>query len=415
MPALDRSGPVMYVRIGPARSTSVQRLPLDMRLVSLSFDQDEAKADNLHLTIDNHDLKQFDQPLIAVGNVVEACWGYPGAMGRVREATVTKISGFLQLKVECKGKSHVANLIAKTRVFERMRRSDVAAQLAAEHGLASATFIDQTAVVFDLIPQARLTDAQFLRELAHKEGFDYYEDATGFHFHERKVGAKPLRTFRYFTDPAGGDVESVNVEGDVTSKPALVIHAGRDPLTKQSFAAAGSDASTAGRPVSAPVALVNVSKVGAVDLASLAKARADAASAGTYTAASTALNQPDAQTQANAGFTRSQQKALEVTLHCVGDALVEAKTVVTLAGFAALLDGNYHVKNARHVVGPGYKMTLKLTRDGVGAQTGLGANAPDADGKVNTGAGPASTDQTPWVSINPATGQVTWQVGGQKP
>ncbi len=411
--ALDRSGPVFYARVGAAGSQSPARLPVGVRLMSMTFDEEEAKADELTLTVDNHDLSHFDNPLFAVGNVVEVCWGYPGAMGRVRECTVTKVGGGTQLKVACKGKSHVANLVARSRVFTNVRRSDVARQLAEEHGLGAVADVDETAVVLDHVAQSRETDAQFLRGLAHKEGFDYGEDGTGFHFHARRVGARPVRRFTYSVG-SPGDVESFTVEGDVTAKPAVVVAAGRDPLTKEDFSARGDDAGTAGRPAGAPVALVSFTKAGAVDLAGLAKLQAGAADAGVHVVATTAKTKEDAQVQVNATFTRSQQKAVKVTLHCVGDALVEAKQVVELAGFGRVLDGNYHVSSAKHPVGPGYKMTLKLTRDGVGSQSGMGANAPDAEGKVNDARGPAAVDQAPFASVG-KDGAVSWKVGGPKP
>lgn len=415
--ALDRSGPVFYAKVGNAGAAAATRIPVDIRLISLSFTEDEAKQDTLALTVDNHDLANFDTPLFAVGNVVEAAWGYPGAMSRVRECSITKITGSLQLKVECKGKSHVANLIAKSRTFDNMRRSDVAVQIAKEHGAGQFgldIIVDDTPVTFDRILQVRETDQAFLRRLAGKEGFDYYEDQSGFHFHARRVGDAPIRRFTYFTDPGGGDVESFNVEGDITSKPALIIAAGRDPLLKENFAPYSDDKSQPGRVTNAPVPIVAVNDAFAYDLASIAKARANATSAGTHTMASTAGSKADAQAQANAAQTRSTQKAVKVTIHCVGDATIEAKQTVELKGFGRTLDGNYHVSNVQHKLGPGYKMTLKLTRDGVGSKTGFGANDPNTDGKVNSASGPNNTNTSPFAVVNDNF-SVSWRTSGQRP
>lgn len=410
---LDRSSPVFFVKVGNAGSQSADRLPVDIRVVSLAFDEEEAKQDVLTLTIDNHDLANFDNPLFAIGNVVEAQWGYPGAMGKVREMTVTKVSGFLQLKVECKGKSHTANLVPRTRVFRNMRRSDIARQIAQERGLSDVATIVDTPVTFDDILQCRQTDAAFLRELAHKEGFDYYEDVNGFHFHPRQVGAPAVRRFTYFIDGVG-DVESVNVEGDITAKPAVIVAAGRDPLLKENFAPYSNDQNSPGRPTNAATALGTTPKIDVTVAGNTgAITQPVDTDAPAHRVLSTAINSDDAKAQASAAFNRAQQKAVKVTLHCVGDALIEAKQVVELHGFGKVLDGNYHVSSSKQIVGPGFKMTLKLSRDGAGSQTGMAAASPDTDGNTNTTKGPNQTDQTPVATPDPKTGAINFVVGGQ--
>ena len=457
--ALDRSAPVFFIQVQPAGVATTQRPPVDIRVISLSFDEEEAKQDVITLTVDNHDLAAFESPMFAIGTKIITSWGYPGAMGKTREGSVTKVSGSLQLKVECKGKSHLANLIAKTRIFTNVRRCDVALQLATEHGQAAVATIDETpgvvmrpmsgaawgGVVYSQITQSRMTDAAFLRDLAHREGYDYHEDVNGFHFHARRVGAAPIRTFTYFNDPKQGDVESFSVEGDVGAAPALVVGVGRDLDTKQSHTVVGG---TKGAAVDAPTRLLNAKTGGynakalaaAVEilqgsqaaynveqlasgpkgeltpdqalpfLSMIAEAKADGRGGGIHVFASTGKTKAEDQAAANAGASRSQQKAVKVTLHCVGDALVEAKQVVTLKGFGRMLDGNYHVTSAKHVVGPGYKMTLKLAREGHGTNT----NAPGTDGVVNKGVGPNASSKGVFV-VPGSTGGVTFHPAGTPP
>lgn len=409
--ALDRSNPVMFVRIGPAGSQSFQRIPVAIRLESLTFDEEERKQDVLSIMVDNHDLANFDTPLFAVGNVIEAVWGYPGAMSRVRECTITKITGSLKLKVECKGAAHVVNLVQQCRIFNNMKRSDIAAQIATEEGYSGANqLIQPTKTTLDQVLQVRMTNAQFLRDMAQRENYGFYIDSYGFHFHARKLLNTPTRTFEYFVGQGNGDIESFNVEGDITAKPAVVIASGRDPLLKSNFAVYSDNQNQPGRPTNASQSIFKAAAVYSASGALTVDPAAAADEGATTRRGTTRTTSDDAQTSVNASQSTAEQKAVKVTLHCVGDALIEAKQTVTLKGFGQTLNGNYYVAGAKHTLGPGYKMVLKLHRSGVGSSTGLGANADPSDGTDNTGTGPTAASQVPTVQFNP-DGSVSW-VGG---
>jgi hypothetical protein len=100
--------------------------------------------------------------------------------------------------------------------------------------------------------QARMTDAQFLRQLATREGFEFYVDFDGLHFHQRRLGQRPVRVFRWYTAPEVGEVLAINIENDVTAKPGAVRVRGRDPVTRRDIDERGSNATTT-RDTLAPV------------------------------------------------------------------------------------------------------------------------------------------------------------------
>ncbi len=82
-------------------------------------------------------------------------------------------------------RGHRLTLEQTSRTFEEMRLSDVAAQIAAEHGLSSST--DSSPIVTHLI-QASETDWAFLRRLADRIGFEVFVDDDRLHF--RRAGTR---------------------------------------------------------------------------------------------------------------------------------------------------------------------------------------------------------------------------------
>ena len=232
MTVRPRSEPVFYVKVAPEGGGS-ERVDLSDKVLSFQFEDSDKKADKLVLTVDNWDLSNFDDPVWRKGNILEVAWGYPGEMAPAREVVIQKVTGFQTLNIEGHAKSVLMNRVARCRVFENKSRSAVAAEIAKESGYGAALQdIEDTGEPLPLITQARLTDAQFLRRLAHQEGFEFYVDFDGLHFHQRRLGQKPVRAFRWYTAPEVGEVISINIENDVTAKPGVVYIVAFQPLDK---------------------------------------------------------------------------------------------------------------------------------------------------------------------------------------
>lgn len=378
MTVRPRTEPVFYVKVVP-EGGGAERVDLSERVLSFTFEDSEKKADKLVLSVDNWDLSNFDDPVWKKGNILEVSWGYPGEMAPARECVIQKVTGFQQLAVEAHAKSVLMNKLAKCRTFENKKRSDVAREVAEENGYgAQLQDIEDSAEVLPLITQARMTDAQFLRQLATREGFEFYVDFDGLHFHQRRLGQRPVRVFRWYTAPEVGEVLAVNIENDVTAKPGAVRVRGRDPLTRRDIDERGSNATTT-RDSLAPVIEIVDPETGSTRLerrnVSEEVRTTPEASAGT------------ARRVADARYRRSQQTTVELSATVLGDPNVLAKTVVEFQGISQRLSGKYFVKEAKHKIdSSGYTVELKCLRDGtseVGGAPSAGRpnreSAADAD------------------------------------
>jgi uncharacterized protein len=366
-----RTEPVLFVAVVP-EGHAATRVNLSEKVLSFTYEDSEHKADKLVLTVDNWDLQNFDDPVWKKGNLLDVSWGYPGDMAPTRRAVIQKVTGFQTLSIEAHASSVLMNKITRCRTFQHVRRSDVVRVIAQEHGFSAAfQDIEDTDHVLPVVTQARLTDAQLLRRLADREGFEFYVDFDGLHFHPRRFGQRPVRVLRWFTPPEVGEVLAINIDNDVTAKPGAVSVRGRDPLKKKDIDERGSNAKTA-RDTLAPVIEIVDPETGATRLE-----RRNIADDIRTTAEPSALT---AKREADARYRRAQQLTVELSATVLGDPSLLAKTVVEIQGISRRLSGKYYVKEAKHKIdGSGYTIDLKCLRDGHGA-----AGAP-SKGKPNHG------------------------------
>lgn len=361
MPVTDRSAPIFYVRVAPG--TGAESTPLDLsdRVTSFRYEDKERAADRLTLTVDNSDLLLFDDPAFKPGMHLEVTWGYVGAMAPARVCVVTKISGSLSLSVEARALSVLMNTKQQTRTFTGMRVSDVARRLARDYGYETDRIdIEETPNVLATIPQSRLTDAQFLRRLAEREGFEFWIDHEGFHFHTRRVDRAPVRVLTYFIDQEGGDIlDGWSIEDDITARPARTRARGRDPLERQDIDEEGSDETDRDRSTLASIRAIPDPETGAIRVErEVGQAEIHPTSA------------PDASTarrEARGRFRRTQQTAVKMRVPIIGDPDLLAKTVIEIRGMGRRLSQRYYVRDASHTIdGSGYTTELNIVSDGHG-------------------------------------------------
>ncbi len=195
IPQTDRSSPVFVVKIG----SGSERLDVSKLVTSFSYEDNESKADKLMLSVDNEDLSNFDDPIWQKGNRIQCSWGYSGAMAPQREVIIQSVKGFSILKIVAHAKSQTMNKKAVTRCFENKTRSEIVELIAKENGFSrKKQHIENTKEVIPISNQAALTDAQFIKRLAHFEGFEFFVDFDGLHFHRRRLGQKPIREVVYY-------------------------------------------------------------------------------------------------------------------------------------------------------------------------------------------------------------------------
>ncbi|MHB1843372.1 MAG: phage late control D family protein [Deltaproteobacteria bacterium] len=389
---MNRDAPLFVVKVAP-EGEDAQRLDLSERVLSFEYEDSDTKVDRLVLTLDNFDLAAFDEPWTRKGNLLDVAWGYPGNLAPTREVVIQKVTGFQVLSVEGHGRAMLLHRVVKSRVFENLTRSEVAQQVAKENGYDAAhQEIAETEERIAVLSQARESDAQLLARLARKEGFAFYVDGAALHWHPRRLGQAPIKTFRWYSDPNAGEVLSVHVENDLSGKPGAVRLKGRDPLQKQDIDVQGSNAKTK-RDVLAPV-------VELVD-PELGKSHLEARAASEETRPTAAPTDGLAKRQADADYVDTQRTTVELTLTVVGDPDLVAKSVIELQGLGQRLSGKYFVKEARHQLGSsGYTVALRLFRDGHG-ETGV-----TSKGRLNqtkaADSDPAALQQV--ETVDPETG-----------
>lgn len=352
-----RSEPFYWVSLVPKGAKKV-RVDLTQRVLSFDFEDIESKADKLSLTVDNWDLANFDTPVWRKGNIIEIGWGYAdGDHAPARQLIIKKVTGSVKLKVEAVSKSFLMDRVTKSKVFENQKRSDVVQTIAEENGFSADSIdIEDTKETMSSITQAKQTDARFLRKLAAREGFEFYVDFDGFHWHSRRIGQKPVRELKWFSDQRG-ELKSFNIDNDISPIPGGIpgrkTVRGRNPLTKKNFEFV-VDYAKDFSPHLAPQA-----EVTAELLSGLGNMARDVFDTTMEALPSVALRKERGRGQKRKFLTVKMKAAI------IGDPLLLAKTVVQISGIGNRLSGNYYVKSVRHKIsGNGYTSSLELLRDG---------------------------------------------------
>jgi uncharacterized protein len=397
MPPTDRSAPgVRLALFKNEKATVGESLDLGGRLLSFAFEDCEEKADKLTLELDNHDLALFDREELMGGAILEVSWGYPGQMSPPRRVVLKSMKGFLSLKVEGQALSALMNQQQKTRRWEKKSRADVVREVARENGYEGAfADLDDTKETLDVINQAAETDARLLKRLAVREGFAFFVDGSGLHWHRRRQQTPPTHTFTWLNDERG-EVLSVSVESELARRVGSSTVKGRDPLSKTTVESSSS-ADTAKRSTLGDTIEVVDPKSG---VTSLQKRNATATVATSAAGAKGKIAR-----EADARFVKAERETIKLAVQVVGDPTLAAKTVVEVRGISGLLSGKYYVTEAKHAIGSGgYTVDLKLKRDAKGKGSGQGDAKPQT-GDKNTAKTPPAGAKKEVEAIDPETGK----------
>lgn len=417
------SAPSILLSIIPPGGTEPVR-PDDARgwdrVLSLSVAEKLKTAPKATISIRNDDNRFPDDPMFDIGAVLVLQWGYyPRLMTPAREYIVQKWTpGVPVFKVEAHGKAVLMHKVKKVKTWENMTPVEVVRALARQNGYGDAVqdVEDFDTEVRPTITQRGYTDADMLRRIAkhHSVGgieLIWYVDGNGFHFHRKRIGAKPTVTKTYVRPPGEGDFKKFpTFEASPVAKPGKVAVAGIDPNTQKPITATASDDTTAGRPGLAPVKMV-------LDKATGEKTFQTAAATET-TKPTGATSQNQATKSAGATFARANSNPVKYSGELFGDPLVTIGIVIDTQGVGRRLSGNYHVTECVHDVKPGdFSQKIKTERDGLSA----GGTGPVAGtkAKVNDKPGPVDKPEEklePEMKIDGATGEKTikWKPGGGK-
>lgn len=373
MPVLDRSAPLLLVKLQVTKADEFRVVTDDV--LSFKFVDAERKADKATLTVRNDDLTQFDEPTWRKGSRLVFQWGYPAAMTPQRVAVITSVKGFKELTIEAQSESVLMNRSTRSRAFDGQRVSDIARSIAKEYGYGdSRQHIDDTGQVVEIVSQANRTDAQFLRRWASRLGFEFYVDFDGFHFHERRLGTRPVRVLRYHTDPQGGDIlGEPTVENDLTARPGKVRVKGRNSKTRTDIDESADNETDSERDTLAPVLELTVDPdTGAVASSIIPEERLGSES----TVVTADKDATTAQKRAKGRFRRAQMVAVKMGMSIAGDPLMLAKSIVQIEGMGKRLSIRYYVSEVTHNFSTGgYTCDLKLVSDGHGGHSTVSTKA----------------------------------------
>jgi hypothetical protein len=299
-------------------------------------------------------------------------------MAPTRACVIQKVRGSQKLTVEGYAKSILMHKLTRARKWQGLKRSQVALEICKEYGFTNPAeqFIEDTKQVFETIHQARLTDAQFLARMAKQEGFVFFVDFDGFHFHKRDLKQRPRRVLHWFADPNRGDVISFSVENDISALAGSVSVKARDAIRRATVEAKGGNAETQ-RDVLAPALEVTVDPKPKAIRNNRTAAQTPAAS---ELLCSPAPDMAAAKREADARYRTSQQTVVKLKATIVGDPRMLAKTIVEWRGLGKRLSGNYYVKTVTHKIeSGGYTCEVECIRDGHSEVGGT-----KSAGKVNT-------------------------------
>lgn len=367
----DRVAVFYYVALikGDGEAAAVD---LTRRVQSFQFTDREAGMDRLRLTINNSDLTNFDDPVFERGAKLRVAWGNGMSTAPPRDMVIKKVTGGRTLTVEAATKAGLAmDTEKKRRGFAKITRADVVRKIAKEHGFNNPD-IDDTPEIFEEITQGNLSDGQFMRKLAHLEGFEFFMDWSGLHWHRRRAGQAPAREYIYFT---GSEILDFDISNDVTRRPGKVKVKSRDPLGKVDIEASASNEEDQDRDVMQGVTAALDPETAAITLIPEAGYE--------QTVASNVASQQDADREAKGKFRKAAQGAVKMTLKLRGDPSLVAKTVIRVGGLGKRVSGLYYIKEISHTLDAsgGYSMDCKLITDGFQSRGGTKGGASGGGGE----------------------------------
>ncbi len=360
----DRDTPIVSVQFAETNRPGDKPTPVDLSdiITGLKYKDDEKKVDMVTFSVDNHDLSQFDNGIWENGTVLNISWGYPGNMSPARKCVIKKVNGRNPLNIEAHVVAVVMDQVRLSRTFKDMTRSQIVKQIAEESGYAGdRQFIQDTSSVLSSVTQAALTNAQFLKTLANKQGFQFFVDFDGLHWHERKTGGKPIRQYIWFSDPGQGDILEWGIEKDHKRKPTSCSFVGRDPIEKKDIEGKADNASVP------RVALGDlIEGVDAKTGASLGTRAMNTAHDERFP--SSARSSEDATEHAQGRYKNARLATNRLNFTVVGDPGLVGKAVVEILNISRSLSGRYYITELEHdLSGKEYLTHFKCMRDASGS------------------------------------------------
>lgn len=339
--------PTYYVRLGG------ERLPEDLaqRIMSVEIDEEDGKVPKVTVTFTNEDLAIIDDERIITGQPFVIRWGYLDTLswGEV-QGRVQKVTGFLTRRVIAYGEALAMAQQAESRVWNNVRYSDIAYEIATKWGLRPV--VAETLAVHEQVVQSNETDYKFLQRLAAEVGYVVECDGEQLRFGPKDFAATPVMTLVY--RGRDGTIISFDPTEEDAGEPGEVTVTSLDPIEKTTIVVQASN-ETVDRVAAGPVSFS--AETGAQVAVSPVNPEAK------MVIPSTAATAAEAKEQADAQFRRAEESIITAKLQVVGSPVLRVGRIITLQGVGKRYNGNWRIKKATHKIGSGYTVELQIERN----------------------------------------------------
>ncbi|MCL6434015.1 MAG: hypothetical protein K6T90_07310 [Leptolyngbyaceae cyanobacterium HOT.MB2.61] len=347
----DTSLPAIAVRI---HGTSNPELSLDIEQVTVTQDLESPSMVEIHLSnfdVISQEITWSDSSLLRLGTSIDVLMGYGTRLKPVISAEITglepEFSRETPPKLVVRGHDLRHRLLygRKTRSFTKMKDSAIAQQIASQQGLvAKAT---DTKVVLDYVMQHNQTDLEFLQERAQRIGYEVWVKDKTLYFQPHRHDAHKSLTLSLdfqsnlleFSPRLSSLTQASKVEvrgWDLKNKQAIVSRAGT-----------GNEVSLMGGVTSGAKALqrmVGSNSYSIVNRPVQSQAEADQMVMGQF----------------------NQRSLAYITGEgtCLGNATLEAGSVIEIKGVGRQFSGLYYVTTATHTFtdDEGYRTEFTVRR-----------------------------------------------------
>ena len=322
------------------------------RMISFEFSDHEKKKDQLTITLRNDDYTLLENPIFTKGQKLETTWGWPGEMKPPRRMVVTKVKGGNPIKVICLDVSQLMDKEKVSKDWENATDSEIVIEIARKHGYGGQYLhVEETKIRHD-VSQHFTTDARFMASLARRNGFEFYVDAGGLHWHLRNVDQQPVKTYIYRVDEGRGTIlDEPDIDANLTKGVSRVKVVARDPITKQLWEKYGGPDDTDQQTLGLEDEMGNPED-DEQGLRASRLTRVDVRPAGI-------LTEQEAQSEADARYREVIKGKYKLGFRAIGDGKVGAKSLVDVYGIAPSWDGLFYVKECVDRV-EGGKFTQQL-------------------------------------------------------
>lgn len=257
------------------------------------------------------------------------------------------------LEIRAYSKMHRLRFGTKFRSFKKKKDSEIAKQLAGEHGLSAK--VDATTVKFDHLFQNNVSNYEFLLDRAKRINYELFDDGKKFHFRKPALSKGPSVTLTLEGENKSGSAWSLTIfEAEVTtlSYGSKVTVQAWDPAKQEAFK---GDAKK-GKELS----MMSAKKTGFDLSKKMGKAESSIL---TYKV----KDANEAKEIAKAIYNLSVEKAVSGRGECLGLAKIRTGGTIKLAGLGPAFSGTYYLTKTRHSWDPqvGYRTSFGVIRVGL--------------------------------------------------